>query len=562
MTRYSGSMGNRLARSLGLMLLALSLVLGGRVAPAHAQAQQRVLLIGCGGAALTTLSGTLAPLLPNIQLSTLTIANFDVAADLNGFDAVVFGGIGPTFGGTCTYNNWINAGNWLAAFVNSGAGVVETVSAQMAGYTLGGAWPVNAAAPIVPATPYRIVPPVTDGYNPALGEPTPRFQPAGVLAQGYPSLLAGVTDTDGDGTIFSVSTWRTGNPVNNLPRIQGGAVSVAAYNEQNQILLAVREDKPGRIAWVGFDPLQPSRLGPFNGPAGASTGKAPAMRMLANTIRWVAEGTDSDLDGYGDRVDTCVLVPNPDQTNSDADADGDACDDDDDNDTIWDDMDNCRVVDNLDQLDTNNDGAGDVCDDDDDGDGVLDVSDNCRVVVNPGQANLDGDALGDACDLDQDGDGVTNAMDNCPVVSNANQLNSDGAADGGDACDTDDDNDGLADAADNCPVNANATQTNTDGAADGGDACDTDDDNDGRLDAADNCPVVSNAAQTNTDGDALGDACDPDDDNDGVADATDNCPLAANANQLNADGAADGGDACDADDDNDGASTARTTARS
>ena len=241
-----------------------------------------------------------------------------------------------------------------------------------------------------------------------------------------------------------------------------------------------------------------------------------------------------------------------------------------DGDKIPDSEDNCMLVSNPDQTDSDDDGIGDLCEREDpisdlDSDGYEDDVDNCPNVSNPDQADADGDGIGDACDEDQDrdGDNVPDDDDNCPDVANSGQTDSDG--DGiGDACDNDADNDGFDDDQDNCPLVASSDQTDSDG--DGiGDICD-DSDGDGIFDDMDNCPTISNPAQEDTDGDGLGDVCDDDDDNDGIKDdgdnsgsdtdnpceegetqnCDDNCRLNENPDQADAD--QDGeGDVCDPD---------------
>jgi len=131
--------------------------------------------------------------------------------------------------------------------------------------------------------------------------------------------------------------------------------------------------------------------------------------------------SDYDEDGFGDSIDNCPGIANPDQDNFDFDRFGDACDNDDDNDgyldvddafpldaTEWANFDQDSIGDNAD-LDDDNDGVNDDTDlfpydpnesADADGDGLGDNSDNCPDIANANQSDSDGNGVGDACDLD------------------------------------------------------------------------------------------------------------------------------------------------------------------
>ncbi len=66
-------------------------------------------------------------------------------------------------------------------------------------------------------------------------------------------------------------------------------------------------------------------------------------------------------DGFPDRFDNCVSVPNPDQLDIDSNGRGDMCDDFD-RDGLINNVDNCESLPNRDQADEDGDGLGDVCD--------------------------------------------------------------------------------------------------------------------------------------------------------------------------------------------------------
>jgi hypothetical protein len=73
---------------------------------------------------------------------------------------------------------------------------------------------------------------------------------------------------------------------------------------------------------------------------------------------------DFDDDFIEDRLDTCITISNPSQTDTDGDGLGDACNDGDDSDgdEYSNSLDNCPNVSNPNQKDTDSDGTGDACD--------------------------------------------------------------------------------------------------------------------------------------------------------------------------------------------------------
>lgn len=143
-----------------------------------------------------------------------------------------------------------NLGNLLADFVEDGGGVVELVFAQFEpNPDVQGRWrSANYAA-------------VSSGGRDGVFTPGSFGQ---VDIEGHP-ILDSVRG-------FSADRNRSGTESTLLP----GAQRVVAYDD-GQILAATREDKPGRVAWLGFHPGDPSRL------------SGDWERMLANAAGWAGQ---------------------------------------------------------------------------------------------------------------------------------------------------------------------------------------------------------------------------------------------------------------------------------
>ncbi len=470
------------------------------------------------------------------------------------------------------------AGDALAAYVDEGGCVIEAVFSQFsAGFDIEGRWRAENYA-LVAATGDDVYSGGTMGQ---------------ILEADHP-IMDGIT-------AVGTNNFRTGN-TNVLP----GAQLIASYTD-GQILVATREDKPGRVVWLGFYPGQPQQLqeqwrtltsqaldwcavrsganagGPYTFDEGTETIELDASRSRGEVISYAwdlnqdgvfddAQGPNpqwdvSGLDGPAEleiavsvtlpgdlvEVDTAtVIVTNlPPEILSTPPEEASV-----NNPYTYtiDAVDPAGSLDPLEFILTQGPESATISPE-----GVLEWipgPEDFEVEVNFALQVSDGDG-GQAEQSwsifitapDADGDRIPDEDDNC--VQTANESQADADEDGfGDACDDDDDNDGALDRADNCQFNNNPGQEDLDG--DGaGDACDDDDDSDFIADEDDNCPTVTNPSQTDSDGDGLGDACDDDLDLDGVKDDVDNCPETPNPNQedLDEDGI---GDLCDNDIDGDG----------
>lgn len=318
---------------------------------------------------------------------------------------------------------------------------------------------------------------------------------------------------------------------------------------------------------------------------------------------------DLDKDAIADATDNCVVVHNPDQTDTDQDGAGNACDPcptnakkinpgtcgcaAEDKDSDWD-----KTLDCLDScpLDSNKKLAGicgcGVSDQDADKDNTADCKDKCPldgIKTAPGTCGCglsDGDSdkdgtpdCKDTCpldkkkilpgicgcglaDADSDADGQADCVDAC-TQDKMNDVDKDGICGNLDACpldplkskntgscgcgiaDKDADTDGTADCKDACPNDAGKTQAGLCGCG----VSDKDADTDGTPDCKDSCPADPGKNQPGLCGCGVSDK---DSDVDQVPDCKDNCPGIANSDQANLDGDKNGGNACDTDDDNDG----------
>jgi hypothetical protein len=167
-----------------------------------------------------------------------------------------------------------------------------------------------------------------------------------------------------------------------------GAERILDY-EDGQILVAAREDKSGRVVWLGFHPDPAALTGQW-------------QLLVVQALAWAANmPSPEDGDGIPADQDNCPMNSNPGQEDLDNDGAGDACDDDIDGDG----------VDNQ----TERDLATDPYNKDSDGDG-LDDGDEIERGTNPNSRDSDRDGLDDGAEVlvhgtnptvaDTDGDGV------------------------------------------------------------------------------------------------------------------------------------------------------------
>lgn len=173
-------------------------------------------------------------------------------ADLRGYDVVV------VWTNRLIADADANAlGDALAAYVDQGGAVVELVFGQVSpNNDIQGRWRRERYAACAAGT--------RDGVFTA-GELGERHLP------NHP-ILAGVER-------LSVGRNRTGDA-----QLLPGAERVASYDD-GQLLLATREDQPGRVAWLGFYPGDPAQL------------SGDWERLWAQTIDWAAEDAPVDVGG-------------------------------------------------------------------------------------------------------------------------------------------------------------------------------------------------------------------------------------------------------------------------
>lgn len=147
-------------------------------------------------------------------------------------------------------------GDVLASFVDEGGGVVEMVFAQSSPNTdIQGRW--------------------RRGYSSVGSIDRASVGGAGELGEVYaPShpIMQGVDE-------FATTRNRTGGAA-----LAAGAVRLADYDD-GQILVAAREDKPGRVAWLGFYPGDAARL------------SGDWEQLMTQAIVWAGQDVDINLGG-------------------------------------------------------------------------------------------------------------------------------------------------------------------------------------------------------------------------------------------------------------------------
>ncbi len=256
-------------------------------------------------------------------------------------------------------------GDALADHVDQGGGVVEAVFAQLdPDQLIGGRWRQGQRSCVGAAS----------GLTDTPGSIGLREEPDHPILAGVERLHA--------------RRHRTGDaPL--LP----GARAIARY-EDLQILAAVREDRPGRVAWLGFTLSDPDLL------------EGDWERMVVQAILWSAETSDRDGDGVALSADNCPTEANGDQLDADGDGIGDVCDDDADGDGLSGDEERALGTDPL------------LTDTDDDG--IDDIEEARERGTDPALADSDGDGLGDGdeveagtdpLDPDSDKDGLEDGQE-------------------------------------------------------------------------------------------------------------------------------------------------------